>query len=733
MSRVCSTVVLVLVTATTTSASLEEFLELFWEDAMKDDLPDYPNNFLNTTLGSQEDGPPEYLKVFLGDQEGSTGDNSDYFLRRIMRNVKASTTRMEREMEENIKEICSCFKTPFPSQSCTRTLLSFGTIILNGKCIGGNIRRRRQQNQRREVENTPQSFGKEEEWCQGFNRFIFVSSGRKTELKISSASSLIICHKSIKPHLEHLTISSVQEIKVSPEAIMPRSINLMLHLTNIRHKFTLLQNGFLVKNNTYNQPIPNNNLELNDVPLPPVEVQLVIDTAEEVEFKTGSLVAPRLSVSLINVSRIHIDPQAIISYSHPQASSLKVNQSKSLILETLSTRIGNFKATDINQITLKEKSLAMIPDGGAISLEYIGNAILYGSALTLSPSMSLTLRNVSIASASRRSIIIDNTTLGSLRFLYLQNVRGANLESGALCLVAENVMTQNLVLETENNTIAVCIQDESVEGERELRVWNGAILCTGRRHTNLLCNDPRCASCLPQLSASTIDFPAPSYSSSTSASDSSFTKVDSPESLGNHNETDSLNSSVPHQDIGGMLLYPVIILIIVAGISILTVCCICKLRKRNRSAKYELPQPVPSCTFQRNIVTADTLSRTEQLDINTISAEIYVPLSESQFHNRQELPSDASIPPINFHLLPATDYRPPTTTDKVPDDEDTLAETNPLFNDPNTHGSNDYEPNIPTPPPNGHTLSDFHTSCVDSYELSADAYTSHSDGESQQI
>ncbi|KAG7160940.1 hypothetical protein Hamer_G007724 [Homarus americanus] len=682
MSRVCSTVVLVLVTATTTSASLEEFLELFWEDAMKDDLPDYPNNFLNTTLGSQEDGPPEYLKVFLGDQEGSTGDNSDYFLRRIMRNVKASTTRMEREMEENIKEICSCFKTPFPSQSCTRTLL-------------------------REVENTPQSFGKEEEWCQGFNRFIFVSSGRKTELKISSASSLIICHKSIKPHLEHLTISSVQEIKVSPEAIMPRSINLMLHLTNIRHKFTLLQNGFLVKNNTYNQPIPNNNLELNDVPLPPVEVQLVIDTAEEVEFKTGSLVAPRLSVSLINVSRIHIDPQAIISYSHPQASSLKVNQSKSLILETLSTRIGNFKATDINQITLKEKSLAMIPDGGAISLEYIGNAILYGSALTLSPSMSLTLRNVSIASASRRSIIIDNTTLGSLRFLYLQNVRGANLESGALCLVAENVMTQNLVLETENNTIAVCIQDESVEGERELRVWNGAILCTGRRHTNLLCNDPRCASCLPQLSASTIDFPAPSYSSSTSASDSSFTKVDSPESLGNHNETDSLNSSVPHQDIGGMLLYP--------------------------SAKYELPQPVPSCTFQRNIVTADTLSRTEQLDINTISAEIYVPLSESQFHNRQELPSDASIPPINFHLLPATDYRPPTTTDKVPDDEDTLAETNPLFNDPNTHGSNDYEPNIPTPPPNGHTLSDFHTSCVDSYELSADAYTSHSDGESQQI
>lgn len=342
----------------------------------------------------------------------------------------------------------------------------------------------------------------EELGCQGSKPLIFASSGTETQLMVGSVPSVLICRDSISPHLQQLTVSGVQEIKVAAGALMPRDTNIVLNFSRIEHKFILPEGAFTVEGI---QPEKSRgflyDLE-NDEHLPPAEVQLLIDSVKEVEFKHRSIVAPRISISMREVSQLTIGPQAIIPYFQPEASSFNISHSQFVMMEMQAINTGYMNIIHTQQLILKESSVDVVNDG-MVHLEDIGSVVLQDNALALSSGVSLKLQSLNITSAGHRSIHNYNTTINPLLNVNIINVSGSKVQPGAFCLATESLVFHNLDLDWSEERAAACIQADIIfhKDESELA---GIVVCQSQPDTNLLCNSPHCIPCLPQAASEYI-------------------------------------------------------------------------------------------------------------------------------------------------------------------------------------------------------------------------------------
>ncbi|XP_071540170.1 uncharacterized protein [Panulirus ornatus] len=666
-------------------------------------------------------------------------------------------TRRKRWAE--IETICNCFRTGF--NSCSANVEDYGPIVFRGQCMGGINRRRRRDAGRGDIGNIPMIlFG--ELICQGSEPLIFASSGTERHLSVGSSPSVIICPGSISPHLEELKVSDVQEIIVAPGALMPRDSNIVLNFTRIKEKIILPEEAFTVESNKPRLSHLYYDPKIDEERLPPAVVQLLIESAKEVEFKSRSIVAPRISISLREVNHLTIGPRAIIPYSHPEVSSLKVSHSHVVMMENQAISTGDMNIMHVQHLILKESSAEVVTDG-EVHLEDISSAVLQDNALALSPGVSLKLHSVNISSAGHRSIHNYNTSSGSLLNTRILNVIGSEVEPGAFCLETEFLDLDNLDLDWRNDQVAACIEANMTSSHKS---WNaGVVVCHDQLDRTLPCSDDRCLPCLPRTavtteitepmmkitsepkptSESSTTFPTYSSSSEMMSTNEPMLKeaiiLDTTTITGTINGTNSTDHSVLLRNVGGLPLYAVILAIFAGIITTLLISyCISKFLRRNKHATYKLSHAVPKRTFQKNIVTAEnlnTLNRTVQPNCSDTPAEMYITFNASQPLNEMNTrTTDAYAPSTDFHTLPANAYLPPADTYMAPDGDHTPA------TEAYMHPADAYTPFVNTTAPPATNISvsnsqmpsyDVHNPPADNYILSANDHIPLADSNIQHI
>nr|XP_045609479.1 uncharacterized protein LOC123765088 [Procambarus clarkii] len=619
---VCFPLALLVVGLAATSANLNHLQKLSLLDSIRYSLLG-PEDVVNTTLLGQDDDMTENVE----DSMKRVSNGKRDVLLAEGGGGREGNLKTERETQESLEATCNCLKLKTATASCFGKLEEMGPLVINGRCIGGNMWRRRRERGRADVNDFPILVHADREMCEGSKPLIFSSSGEKSRLTFGNTPSILICQGSIGPHLENLSISGVKEIWVAPGALQPRDAKLVIHLSDVQNKIILPEGALLI------EASESNNHEQQS---PPAEIHFIIERATSVEYNSQSLVAPRISVVMDDVRNISIGPQAIIAYKDAKASFFEARLSESLLLETRAMRVGNFKAIDIDQLTLKEASVDVTTDGGGeMILEGVKNLVLEDNAVRLSPGASLTLNNVNISSAGHRAISNYINTTGPLLNVNLHNVNGTTLANGAFCLVSENVILNIFTVWEQPETTSTCIQAETLSSDTDGETWPGVVTCQGLNETSPLCGDARCAPCtiLP-LVGSTTDM------------------------------TETYEEGLP--------LYAVV-LTILAGIILilLLIFSICKILRRNQSAEYKLPRPAQNNTFQKSIVTAENLDTSckNTREDHAAPAEIYITFNKSEpLEERQVLLSDVDLFHTDFHTLPANAYLPSDNTRRISED-----------------------------------------------------------------
>ncbi|XP_069941403.1 uncharacterized protein [Cherax quadricarinatus] len=661
--------VTLLLAAVPSARLLNNLPEFSLEDAVKDILADD----LNTTWAREEKVRLGYSKDILKDalDENNVKKNTEDLIKSIWEERKTAgkgSLRVERNTEASMEEICSCFQGN--GDSCSNGSKIYGPFVRNGVCHGGNMwRKRRRGADRSDTEYEPQL---SQSLCQGDQLLVFASSGTEPWLMVGHTPVLYICPGSLSSSLEHLSIFKVGEVKVSPGALQPRNTSLVINVSEIEKTFILPEGAF-----SFQTIDPSNNkfsIDYQDINAP-AEMQLIIEQAAEVMYEPRSIVAPRIFLSMKSVRIIRFCSRAIIPYIQPEASFLEVKLTDILVVETQAINIGDFKAINIKELTLKEASVDVASDGGGeVIFEGIENAVLEGAAMALSPSVSLILNNVNINFAGHRAIFNYNTSVAPLLKVHLQNLTISTLASAAFCLDVASAFLDN-VMAADGDEIFACLQTGLLMSDDE---WPGMVTCSGHHHyhNSALCGDPRCESCLsdpPSTSTPVVDVAAPTSSSFTTTSHPTYNSTTEASLLGTStseekNETELTHEAIPYWGMDELPMYAVILAIIAGIICILLITFFTyKVFKHSQHGKYKLPQLAPSHTFHKTIITAENLhaSRSQHSEA---AADMYVTYSTSEAtKDRQALPTVSNKPP-DFYKLPANAHMPLVNTSRSSED-----------------------------------------------------------------
>lgn len=400
--------------------------------------------------------------------------------------------------EEELKDMCQCFSGKAHTKGnkyCLTKLLNYGPVISQGTCYGNLSTRHKRGYQR-----SPTSFSSpplfiENKKCQGTKTIILASSGTERQLTLTTKASVFICQGSIDARLKQLSVTGVSKIVIAAGALKPRDSDLEIRFSNLQEKIVIPEEAFSVEITIQESTEGSDGVEIDMIHSPPPKVRLEIDTAEEVEFKSRSIVAPRVQVKLNQVKKVFFGSKSIIPYAHPEASSLEVSHSHSVTMESQTVNAGKFEVSHIKHLLMKERAVEVIADGGAgAKIENINNITLLNEALSLGSGADILLNNLTFTSAGVRSI--QAIIPGNLRRAEFTDITGKHFASVAMCIKAQAAVIYNVEIEGENNNeVGACIEGRAIPQNASAGVM---VICERLGESRNLCDDSRCSPCVPE-------------------------------------------------------------------------------------------------------------------------------------------------------------------------------------------------------------------------------------------
>ncbi|KAK7067872.1 hypothetical protein SK128_015785 [Halocaridina rubra] len=394
--------------------------------------------------------------------------------------------------EKELEDICNCLQG---NGYCIHKLQNYGPIVRQGTCYGNLSTRNKRKAKRSDVAfSSPPTFI-ENKKCRGTKTIILASSGMERQLTLTTPASVFICNGSIEASLQQLFITGVNKIVIAPGALKHRVTDLEIRFSSLEDKIIIPEEGLAIQITVDDQSMDNPGIEIDQTPLLPPKIRLEVDTANDIEFRSRSLVAPIVHLKLNQVKKVSFDSNSIIPYAYPEASTLEIGHCHSVTMDTQTINTGKYEAKNIKHLFMKEKAVEVVgKDGSVAKIEYVSNITLLDEALSIGSGADILLNNLTFTSAGVRAI--QGNGPGYLRRAAFTYVAGKQFESVAMCIKAETAVVYNVEIRGNNDSIVgACIEGQVIHKDDKPGETVGCLKVEG---SPLLCNNSACAPCGPE-------------------------------------------------------------------------------------------------------------------------------------------------------------------------------------------------------------------------------------------